>query len=348
MRLVSIGLFLFVCVLMVPLSCGQPNTNDEPAVEGVSSTTDSGNNETTTPDISTTKEESKEEPPEETKRPCFLEQKFEKGQRPDYEQFNPKFGSHCVGTNHQDIQGVEKVVFVGDSITAGTPPTDPKLFYRNTTTEALKKKFGDNLIIKDCSKWGARTDDLLLNPHKQLKNCIPDDVETKKTLIIFTAGGNDLQSIAKDNQKGVPMAKLLAKAQKAISLLRDAVVWAKDPKRFPNGSYVIFGNVYEYTDGTGDVKSCPASKAVGLDKPWPEGRPILVALNEGFMKIAVDTNSDMIFLLEEFCGHGFRNEDPQNECYQPGAEQWFDFTCTHPNPTGHDQITFMVMSVVNE
>jgi hypothetical protein len=44
----------------------------------------------------------------------------------------------------------------------------------------------------------------------------------------------------------------------------------------------------------------------------------------------------MIFLLENFCGHGFFAGQPGNECYRgPGAETWFDFTCIHPNPTGH-------------
>jgi hypothetical protein len=41
----------------------------------------------------------------------------------DYEQFDPIIGSHCKGTNHQDIIDIERVVFLGDSVTVGTPPT---------------------------------------------------------------------------------------------------------------------------------------------------------------------------------------------------------------------------------
>ena len=33
---------------------------------------------------------------------------------PDYDQFGATPGSHCLGTDHQDIQGVERVVFVSD------------------------------------------------------------------------------------------------------------------------------------------------------------------------------------------------------------------------------------------
>ena len=48
----------------------------------------------------------------------------------NYEQFNPVINSTCSGTNHQDIQGVERVVFLGDSITVGTFPTPSNQVYR--------------------------------------------------------------------------------------------------------------------------------------------------------------------------------------------------------------------------
>ncbi len=35
---------------------------------------------------------------------------------PNYDQFSPTVGSHCFGTNQQDITGVERVVFLGDSV----------------------------------------------------------------------------------------------------------------------------------------------------------------------------------------------------------------------------------------
>ena len=67
-----------------------------------------------------------------------------------------------------------------------------------------------------------------------------------------------------------------------------------------------------------------------------------------FMKIAAETGTDMIFMLESFCGHGFNHNNPANECYKPGNERWFDDTCIHPNPTGHHAIADMFMKVVDE
>ena len=42
----------------------------------------------------------------------------------DRDQCAPVIGSHCVGTNHQDIDGIERVVFLGDSITVGNQLED--------------------------------------------------------------------------------------------------------------------------------------------------------------------------------------------------------------------------------
>jgi hypothetical protein len=57
----------------------------------------------------------------------------------------------------------------------------------------------------------------------------------------------------------------------------------------------------------------------------------------------------MVFMLEHFCGHGFRRDDPAGRCYRgPDADLWFDLTCIHPNPTGHQMLSDMFMAVVEE
>ena len=74
-----------------------------------------------------------------------------------------------------------------------------------------------------------------------------------------------------------------------------------------------------------------------------------IRFNEELVKLAVETQTDIIFLLERFCGHGYHHDDPKNECYKgPKARRWFDLTCIHPNPTGHEAIAEMVMAVVRE
>jgi hypothetical protein len=269
-------------------------------------------------------------------------------QGPDYDQFHPTIQAQCAGTHQQQIAAVEKLVFVGDSITTGTPPNLPNQIYRTILAAELSKKFG-TLEIVDCSAWGARMRDLLDPGGKQqLLHCLPNAAnatEQKRTLVIMTMGGNDIASWAKD---GLDTTAATTAADGAAALLRDAVAWVKDPKRFPNGSYFVFANDYEYTDTSGDLLSCPSASLAGFKKNWPQGAPAVVHFQEQLMKAAVDFGGDLVFLLEHFCGHGYRRTDPSLQCYRgPAAEQWFDLTCIHPNPVGHARIADLFRQVID-
>ncbi len=296
---------------------------------------------------------------------------------PNYDQFSPTIGSHCLGTNHQDITGVERVVFVGDSITVGTPPTFSADYYRSKTADALAAEFGLEFGMggesedlwklvnvfegtsiarfsgdfASCAKWGARNDDLLQD-NSQLEECFPPETRELVNLVVMTSGGNDLSSLTQAAIDGATEEMLRAQIENAIELERGAVQWLKDPKNFPNGTHVVFANLYEFTDGTGEVMACDVSGLAGFDEPIPapdQLAEMVVWANEQYMAIATETGADMIFLLESFCGHGFNADDPTAPCYRgPGAETWFDLTCIHPNPTGHQQIADMFMAVVGE
>ena len=47
------------------------------------------------------------------------------------------------------------------------------------------------------------------------------------------------------------------------------MAWLREPGRFPNGVFVVFANMYEFTDGTGEVESCDVSGLAGFDEPVP-------------------------------------------------------------------------------
>lgn len=67
---------------------------------------------------------------------------------------------HGSGTDHQDISGIEKLVFIGDSVTAGTPPTEEHDFYRSELTRDLEELWGMELEVAACpcaSPTGSRT-----------------------------------------------------------------------------------------------------------------------------------------------------------------------------------------------
>jgi len=285
----------------------------------------------------------------------------------DYDQYSPTIGSHCKGTNHQEITDIERVVFLGDSVTVGTPPTQGKDYYRSRLADIFVDRFGleppsalwkqVNLIdgvalqqesgdFASCSKWGARVDDFF--DSKQIADCLPPDLWDKRTLVVITMGGNDLASIVKHGAMGQSFDDSLAEAEAVTDLMREAVEYIADDDKFPNGVFVVFANVYEYTDGTGLVASC---EAAGLDN-WEDPSQLidlLSGVNERYMEIAVDTGTDMIFMQENFCGHGYQADNPNGPCYRgPDQKNFFDLTCIHPTPNGHELIAELFTEVVDE
>ncbi len=267
--------------------------------------------------------------------------------KPNYNQFAPVVNSHCTGTNYQNIQGVQKVVFLGDSITAGTPPTLPTDFYRTRVANEMRTKFGPFIDVKDCSKWGARADDLLLPPNNQIADCF-GPVEAKKTLVVMTIGGNDMNSIAGDASEGDTPAQTMAKVDQFLALLENTIAYVKNPAHFPNGAYLVFANIYEFTDGTGDLLSCPAAGLAGYSgAAAPQMTQAYLHATEQYMRMAVQYQVDMVFMLENFCGHGFHAGDPNSICYRgPDAETWFDLTCIHPNPEGHGELAKLFKTTI--
>lgn len=292
----------------------------------------------------------------------------------DYDQFGLTMGSHCQGTDHQDITGVERVVYVGDSITVGTPPTPNGRWWRNQTADALAARFGleppgngwQNVDLLDgvvrqtfsgdfaaCAKYGARTDDLLRDPHRQLETCIPEEERDKRTLVLMSIGGNDIYSLLEDSNRGVDDATMQAEYEAALQDLRDAIRWLVEPGRFPNGVYVVMADTYDFTDpdGAEDMAECPGAELIRMDRALrdPVVQGILANAQEEYVRLAVETGTDVAFLGEVFCGHGYGLDDPNNRCYRgPGADLYLDFTCEHPNAKGHDAITEMFLNIVDE
>lgn len=292
----------------------------------------------------------------------------------DYDAFGPVMGSHCMGTNHQDITGVERVVFVGDSITVGTPPTPNNQWYRNVLAARLVTRFGlapaggawpfadvvngvalarEGGDFASCAKWGARTDDIGQAPHYQIQTCIPEDRRGERTLIIMTVGGNDIFAWAQDLVDGVAPETLRADAEAAVADLEEAIRWVVEPGQFPNGVFVVFATPFDLTDpdGARDMSECTGAGIIAMDTALvdPIINDLVVYLFEEYMRIAVETGTDLAFMGEAFCGHGSNAGDSGGRCYRgPGAASYFDVTCMHPSGDGHRAIADVFTAVIDE
>jgi lysophospholipase L1-like esterase len=313
-----------------------------------------------------------------TARDCFATEYLNPtdGGGPDYDQFHPVVGSHCRGTNHQAITGVQRVVFLGDSVTVGTPPTNlnPANVYRALLSQRLATLFSlpppgtgwgganpfsglalpaESGAFSSCSEWGAHTSDLP-GSGKQVESCFPSNKRNLRTLVVMTMGGNDVSTLTKEGggtmpQKTIP--QLRADAQVVVDKLREAIVWMKNPANVPGGVDVVFSNNYEFTDGTGNVASCSSASLSGIE-PWQDRqaqKELVVWLEEQYLKVAVDTQTDMIFMLESFCGHGYERNNPAALCYRgPNQALWFDATCIHPSDVGHAALADLFYRTIAE
>jgi len=263
---------------------------------------------------------------------------------PDYEALGVVPGS-CSGSSHQTIGQVERLVFLGDSVTAGTPPTHEDDVYRAVLTRAMQERFGDDLIVDDCSKFGARTDDYVPT---QIPECFPD-VEDRHTLVVSTMGGNDLFAAAEEVLEGGSEEDGLAVLERAVEHHRAAAMWFKDnPGLFPGGVAVVLANVYEFTDTTGHLSGCDLADGLGFGGQVDAVVDATEYLNGAYAEVAVETGTDMLFMNEAFCGHGFGRLEEDGPCYRgPDAELWFDPTCIHPSTEGHAAIAEMFAEVVD-
>jgi len=71
------------------------------------------------------------------------------------------------------------------------------------------------------------------------------------------------------------------------------------------------------------------------------------------MRLAVEFQVDLAWMLESFCGHGYvatgADADMSNRCYRPDdPSRWFDVTCIHPNERGHTEIFKLFRALVLE
>lgn len=275
---------------------------------------------------------------------CWSDIDPQRARFPDYEGLGVVAGS-CSGSAHQSIGEVERLVFLGDSVTAGTPPTHEDDVYRAVLTRAMQERFGDELVVDDCSKFGARTDDYLPT---QIPDCFPD-VEDRPTLVVSTNGGNDLFAAAEVVLEGGSEEDGLAVLERAVEYHRDTALWFKEnPELFPGGVAVVLANVYEFTDTTGNLSGCELADGLGFGGQVDAVVDATEYLNGAFAEVAVDTGTDMLFMNEAFCGHGFGRLDESGPCYRgPEAELWFDPTCIHPSTAGHAAIAAMFAEVVD-
>ena len=239
----------------------------------------------------------------------------------------------------------QRIVFIGDSITAGEGVANPNNIYLELLLDNndgkwpdhadadLAARFGD-LEVLDVSLNGATTASVLSGQLPRIDSAWGLGV-TGQTLVVGTIGGNDaLEAIFSGD---IPAARddILANFEAIVDFFQD-------PARFPDGTWIHLTNIYDPTDGLGQVADC----FYGLD--LSAMLPDLELINDGSLDLAVAQGWAWVDLRGHFLGHGFLHAEPAIPEHDPDdASLWFQEDCIHPNPRGHHELRRLFLAAID-
>ena len=104
-------------------------------------------------------------------------------------------------------------------------------------------------------------------------------------------------------------------------------------ERFPGGCQIFLANIYDPTDGIGDMR------LAGLPD-WPDGLRILAAYNDVLRNVAEKhTNVHLVNLHDAFLGHGIHCAQFWAKHYDSrDPHYWYYVNLEDPNERGYDAI----------
>lgn len=168
-------------------------------------------------------------------------------------------------------------------------------------------------------------------------------------IVCITSGGNDCihdygQSPPRDGAMygaTIDQARpCIASYEKRLAAILDGV-----DKAFPGGCAVFLANIYDPTDGVGDIENC------GLPLPrWPDGAKVLTEMNAAIERtIAARENVHLVDIRTAFLGHGIHCRDKRNPYYHPDdPSYWYYENLEDPNDIGYDAVRRLFLAKIAE
>jgi lysophospholipase L1-like esterase len=155
--------------------------------------------------------------------------------------------------------------------------------------------------------------------------------------VVITTGGNDLihnYGKAPPREQGMYGATWL-QAQPWIEGFAQRLerIINGITERFPGGSHIFLANIYDPTDGVGDIERA------GLPA-WPDGLKILAEYNEVIGRCASEhPNVHIVDLHRGFLGHGIHCAEFWARHYDfRDPHYWYYTNLEDPNERGYDAI----------
>jgi lysophospholipase L1-like esterase len=235
------------------------------------------------------------------------------------------------------------LVGLGDSVTAGFGALPPQSYF-NRLVSNPEDEFPDlkgiclravfpNLKALNLGISGTISEEHVLEQLPKLPKADPETLG----IVVMTTGGNDLiHSYGRNPPKEGAMYG--ATREQARPWIEDFerrldAMFATILGSFPGGCHIFIADVYDPTDGVGDIERA------GLP-PWPDGEKILEAYNGAIRRAAARVPQvHVVPMHDAFLGHGmhcsqwwgrhYRKDDPH---------YWYYDNLEDPNPRGYDAI----------
>jgi lysophospholipase L1-like esterase len=161
--------------------------------------------------------------------------------------------------------------------------------------------------------------------------------------VVITTGGNDLiHNYGRTPPRNQAMyGATLAQAKPWVAEFADRLetIVSDLESRFPGGCHIFLANIYDPTDGVGDIARA------GLPA-WPDGMKVLAAYNEAIKGCADrHTSVHLVNLHDAFLGHGIHCRQPWASHYDSrDPHYWYYTNLEDPNERGYDAIRRLFLS----
>lgn len=166
-------------------------------------------------------------------------------------------------------------------------------------------------------------------------------------MVVMTTGGNDLIHSygQRPPREGAMYGATLARARPWIQSFQqrlDAMLDAIE-QRFPGGSEIFIGDIYDPTDGIGDAPS------VYLPH-WPDGLAIHAEYNRSIHQVAsLRRNVHVVPIYKTFLGHGSHCRQFWLSSYDAeDPHYWYFENIEDPNDRGYDALRRVFLNTITE
>lgn len=236
-----------------------------------------------------------------------------------------------------------QLVGIGDSVTAGFGALPGHSYFEMLVTNPADETGGMyginlrrvlpslrvlNLAVSGTTSLQHETDQI-----SQLEACSPEVFG----FVVMTTGGNDLihDYGRSPPREGAMYGATLQQAQPWINAFDARLdrILARIEANFPGGCRIFLANIYDPTDGVGDIDRA------GLPL-WPDGLRILAAYNRILEEHARRRPEvRLVNLHDAFLGHGLHCTQPwQNHYRRADPHYWYFTNLEDPNDRGYDAI----------